>query len=1351
MYQIAQNRFNEGVSKDVSPLMQKESSALHLKNIQLFTRENQSWVATTLRGTKREFTLPVNRLVIASKTYGNVLYLALAEVLNGVPTGKGELGSFPSPDPSSNQMVPLYAPFMNYGGDQNTYPLKNGPFVSSLFNFPVNKNVDMIIQPSYDGSVNMILTDGVNPMRIINSGFSTVNGSTYEIVVRDAGNEENKYNALDFENRMNLNLYTRTIAKVNFLGVFSGGQVKGGNYRYYFKYSTADGNETFFFGQSGLVQVFHGYAPSSIRGAKGDGEDTDKQVRFHLTRLDENYSFVNVYMVFASGENSTVETVYKMNNRIAIRNGEVYFTHSGFETLDRQDPSVLQDIYGSIDTADCLTEIQGYLIAGGIKQKAYDRKLLKDFGQSIRLFHDTKEMEAGLGNIVSSQDTKVSDSRVKDFFSMGYYNPLNAYHGVGYWGSEAVPFGFRLILNNGELSDVYPTLGCDNISGTFNESSYTGQNAVSIEQNHNGFDSTTGFNTLGIYRFPNRSVTGLYNGETDTIKVNGIKFIIPAIPAKILELAKGIVFVRANRKRNILQQGLIMDTIKLPIDDRYNFDDKDSGTRKLATYDDFDTLYKVVPAPGIKLEASFVINKGKFSAGNPGIHYASFADNYKKYRQGGGYQDSFAFVCGENFSDREKAMAEFARKNCALKLLEGISFLHTVKTARGSSYVNGDGGTVVTDHFSVLVPKNSRSLSHLNTLLARGTYVMGDINAPVGEDSFASSCFFMEHHFADGYVGIFPINFDDYIGFRLTGAERFSIGIPSGKSQRMNLLANRFNKVEEMAYLVNVYSEGGIWDSNTLKQNYLSLGDLEYFEISERMSWDDLASKQDVTGAITIFGGDCFVNPSFRRLYRNRFEKTEVIYENVSRDSIKEANIGMTFAWVAEHNFNTSLRVPLNDNINSAEPTSFAPYAKDLTLATDRSGSNSWRKSRVSETIGLNHGYKMLDSENFGIIADFERPFSNNDWYSRLMNSAKHIPNSFLNGYRQWGFDLQDYDASKGRITKLVPFGNDLLMIQENGISVIPVNQRMESAKDSAGPVFVESNEVLSPYQGYKSQNLGSQHPDSILATESAIYGYDAKRFTWWQLNLSGHLKSISDLNIGSELIKKAKPFEKSSFDKNSINIVAGWDPASKEIFLSFFDLRSNKMFTLGYSELAQIHTGEKDYHAKSFLSVNHAFYGISILRPRFVYRHDAEGEPRLNIYGEQRNALIRFVVNKQQEANKVFDFIEIVSNNVLPKKVTYWVQGASAVQVVVNNPQDIILSNAKYREEKAVINIPRINWKTDQSVSQYLGVQEDNAAPQIFEGARVRGKVMVVELEYDSSKLVEISSVLTYFRNSIR
>ena len=67
-----------------------------------------------------------------------------------------------------------------------------------------------------------------------------------------------------------------------------GGKLPVGNYHFYFRYADADGNETDFVAESGLVSIFIGNTPSSIRSGFRN-EDSHKSVQFLLTNIDNAY------------------------------------------------------------------------------------------------------------------------------------------------------------------------------------------------------------------------------------------------------------------------------------------------------------------------------------------------------------------------------------------------------------------------------------------------------------------------------------------------------------------------------------------------------------------------------------------------------------------------------------------------------------------------------------------------------------------------------------------------------------------------------------------------------------------------------------------------------------------------------------------------------------------------------------------------------------------------------------------------------------------------------------------------------------------------------------------------------
>ena len=78
------------------------------------------------------------------------------------------------------------------------------------------------------------------------------------------------------------------IPKINFLGTTENGELPIGNYHFYFRYVDADGNETDFIGESGLVSIFKGTSRSKVNtGFKN--ENSHKSVLFRLTNLDTGF------------------------------------------------------------------------------------------------------------------------------------------------------------------------------------------------------------------------------------------------------------------------------------------------------------------------------------------------------------------------------------------------------------------------------------------------------------------------------------------------------------------------------------------------------------------------------------------------------------------------------------------------------------------------------------------------------------------------------------------------------------------------------------------------------------------------------------------------------------------------------------------------------------------------------------------------------------------------------------------------------------------------------------------------------------------------------------------------------
>jgi hypothetical protein len=128
--------------------------------------------------------------------------------------------------------------------------------------------VDIILQDSYDGAVNMIINDGKNRPRLINSRFSVQDENTFKIPDHSGFKDTNIYDEETFDVDTQLKAIPIKIPIVTYDGLIdNGGKLSCGTYTFYFKLADADGNETEVIAESGIVQCHIGSpnSPSAIR------------------------------------------------------------------------------------------------------------------------------------------------------------------------------------------------------------------------------------------------------------------------------------------------------------------------------------------------------------------------------------------------------------------------------------------------------------------------------------------------------------------------------------------------------------------------------------------------------------------------------------------------------------------------------------------------------------------------------------------------------------------------------------------------------------------------------------------------------------------------------------------------------------------------------------------------------------------------------------------------------------------------------------------------------------------------------------------------------------------------------
>lgn len=1542
---VAINVFTDGVMMDIHPSAQKKSTTRKAKNFRVITRDNNSFILTNLKGTELKGVLPSSYVPLAVAERNGVAYILSGEVVDGVATGRGEVGTFPSPTymetivnqptfpvgllpwtnlemdgfqwthsvgnamaqvpPGSNsarlkKIIPLqevgkqyrvsmavqqfagqstyfvttflggsfvqiamaktssgsnnlvadfvsnadfdeirihvfcitssstpvthlirdfklqkpgsefmryeYSALYNYGGDSDEFPLLNGRFNSTHFNFNLNKILDIELQNDYDGSVNIIFTGDGNPMRIINSGFAVLPDNKYQIIERNGQRETNRYTKDNFANIIKLIARSNKIMKVGLDGVYPGGKVGLGNWQYFFAYATEDGLETEIIAETFNVPVTLGNKVSNVSGGRQTGELSDKLVKIQLSNLDSSFSHVVVYAVHSDGMLSNTKTGYRINQQYRILDSSIVFTHTGFEQLENYPVDDIINESVNFETAETITQIQEYLVAGNITEKSYDYEPLKKFARAIKLGHKevTLDMIGPEKALTTNSDGSYFTRLFTEPFNQsvlhkttggyngGYANPKNVHDRLGYWGGEAYPFFAEFIFPGNVTSPLFPVVGIDNNEnnriGTVDSATST---TIDGLESNNGFRDSDMLNSRGIYRFPKRTASGVgklftTEGTEDgecRIKVNGVTFKIPALNMDlgggktIKDITIGIRFYRGERKRDAIIQGVMIDAAMIPIvrhdevktnQGTYNYNQSNGGYK--------EDNHKLIPAYNWFVES---INLWDSYSDSGTLKRTGEENDSSQTRRGlfpmklnvlnrdpwsvyttSPNKNPFALLSSDHMIAPDQ-FSELSGKPISMQILKRMKHRTDILTNRGQHTV----GLSVQDWgawFSCLTPVDLATFGTNRTGEASWTPENQEVK---NLSNFCSKAYFQGRPNGDNpdqskFV-LFRLKFNNYIGVRLSGSLLRGGSTGGGSfTGSFNDTKDYLGKFLECSFLGNMYEGSGQRTIEQTKLVYENIDGIRCFPISGRMYWDNLVPDADPTNTleaqldgnrkITLFNGDCFINFAVRKLFNTaRLDPGSELNENT------QPRVGYSIAIVHESNHNGSFRSLETVDLNEGERKHPLNYVTTNTVNKgDRLGiGNPWRDYFATESAGYNKGFSQISDNIIRSPFNLNVPFVQSSWLTRVWHSSKHVPNSFYNGYRNFiGRNYKDYSFKYGQIVKLINNNDKLYCIQDSGVSIIPVNERIQTGAGATGPVYLEASDVLSPFRKMLSEEIGSRHKRSIISTDNNVHGYSDRGIIWKTLpddiglerTSDNSIRSYLDNNYPSEILNEIKTFKH--------DVVGMWNKKFDEVTFTFYKKESgnydnDKTFTVGVNEVTgKIHSFY-GYIGMLYFRVGDSMFSFNLKNPQGIWLHDSENPavPMNNFYGVQDKSEISYVVNDLVGVNKVFQNQEIISNRVMPELITYKVQGAQG-QLILSQSGAIHLYNTKYRGQTWRFAIPKINTVHNQDIERQLDDDVAGAESLLGVKSRVKGRHMVVNMVYNTTKMIELESVNTFY-----
>ena len=331
-------------------------------------------------------------------------------------------------------------------------------FITDELSFSINHPVEILPQYSYDGSVNLILNDGLNIPRLINSRFTVTGRNTYKVVDRKGDNDTNIYDQGEqFDVDTSLFKNVNKIPQLEYLGT-SSGNMPIGNYHFYFKYSDADGNESDWVAESGLVSVFIGNTPQSVNTGIRD-ENSIKSVQFKLSNIDIGYAYVKVYYTRYSAEvdsNFVVQAKRIDKNFLINNSGQCNIVITGDENTTEVTLQEINSSFDVIQTAQTQCSAANRLFMANIHKQKVEYDILSQLSLCFCPYKTEETYPLANDGISETYDINA--------YSDGYYDTKYIYDKTGYWPGELYRLGIVYILKDGSLSPVFNIRGATNIT-----------------------------------------------------------------------------------------------------------------------------------------------------------------------------------------------------------------------------------------------------------------------------------------------------------------------------------------------------------------------------------------------------------------------------------------------------------------------------------------------------------------------------------------------------------------------------------------------------------------------------------------------------------------------------------------------------------------------------------------------------------------------------------------------------------------------------------------------------------------------------------------------------------------------
>lgn len=1002
-------------------------------------------------------------------------------------------------------------------------------FETDELHFSLKNPVNILPQYSYDDSVNLIINDGLNPPRIINSRFSATERNKYQVCNRKGNNDTNIYDeGIQFDIDTSLYKKITTIPRLTFGGIEYGGNMSIGNYHFYFKYVDEDGNESDFFLESGLVSIFIGNTPNSIYSGFRN-ENSHKQVKFLLQNLDQGYEKIRIYYTKSTSDiyqNATVSAFIIDQNYYISKSDITVLTINGYEPVVEvsvEEINTKYQIYGAVETQ---AAAQNILFLGNLSRPKIPYRDLADCALRFLPYQDSTLMYPSI-NVNYSNETRGT-----------YWDPSFIYNYTGYWDDEIYRLGVVFIQSDNTLTDVFNIRG-----GELPSIENTGYAQIKMFDEQSGlrkyikYDEET---NLIIQEEGNSTI--LHENAKGVVKFqttegNAIHGIQIRIKQEVLDYLyntlniKGFFIVRQKRIPTTLGQAYIIGV------------DKESKTPVLP-----------VKQKGPYIAEGFLTKEQRILT----HELENRLYTLEEYEV-----NPFGAICPEYDVNSPYLNTLFSGSNAVIRLSNQPQSL--TRTGR-HLYLNEVDN----------LPTMSNTYQQVRIVGVEDNVKL----VAIGDNMFSARAGEAEEAFRYEYIGqenkatdsdnLIRGSFGPYLGITGTSGSGYlvDIKIPDySVSQMSDYFSIRYNDkspyyaISDRVDLDNI--DYFIQDSNSEEVTFKTMyrGDCYICQFTHRFN----RNFQDPSSPTN----DDIVDPN---CWKDHYQVTDGVvktdnFQDINLGDVNAVGLGLYVTLPVRSTMNLNIRALDDSNVDEkalfGHSRSFYPYSPITVAGT----------YKTAEALCYNKGFEKSLSErsNFEVS---DVPWIKNEFSNRIAYSNIQVKDAFQNGWRTFmGINYRDYPKTYGSITKLVELRGNLVCVFEHGVALIPVNERAIAGEGAGGNVYVNTSNVLPENPKVISDVFGSQWRESVIKTPMGIYGVDTVAKKIWRTN-GDSFECISDFKIQEFLNHNISLTERELEPIIGVrNVKTHYNRFKQDVMFTFYDNLygfEEKVWNICFNELQQ-------------------------------------------------------------------------------------------------------------------------------------------------------------------------------------